>query len=112
MAWTWSSLKTFPLAHLCLAITFFLSGLCINLIQLILYVTINPFSDRLFKKINYYLHYSISARKFLLMEPESVIMAEPVNEVNRSNVLIAICVVFCMLTWYFKISISDGAVFM
>ncbi|XP_043213766.1 1-acyl-sn-glycerol-3-phosphate acyltransferase gamma-like isoform X1 [Amphibalanus amphitrite] len=68
MAWTWSSLKTLPLAHLCLAITFFLSGLCINLIQLILYVTINPFSDRLFKKINYYLHYSICSQLVFLAE--------------------------------------------
>lgn len=68
MAWTWSTLKTVPLAHLCLAITFFISGLFINLIQLILYVTINPFSDRLFKKINYYLHYSICAQLVFLAE--------------------------------------------
>ncbi|XP_037080534.1 1-acyl-sn-glycerol-3-phosphate acyltransferase gamma-like isoform X2 [Pollicipes pollicipes] len=68
MAWTLSSLKTLSLLQLCLAVTFFLSGLCINLIQLILYVTINPFSDRLFKKINYYLHYVICSELLFLAE--------------------------------------------
>ncbi|XP_061402383.1 LOW QUALITY PROTEIN: 1-acyl-sn-glycerol-3-phosphate acyltransferase delta-like [Musca vetustissima] len=47
------------LMHFCIAITFFTSGLIINFIQLILHFTLKPFNKWLFRRIMYYLCYSL-----------------------------------------------------
>ncbi|XP_068142175.1 1-acyl-sn-glycerol-3-phosphate acyltransferase gamma-like [Drosophila tropicalis] len=52
-------LKQLRLIHLCIAITFFTSGVCINLVQLLLHITVKPINERLFRKLMYYLCYSL-----------------------------------------------------
>lgn len=62
-------LKTFKrltVIHLMLAITFFTSGIIINIIQGIVYVGLKPFSKYLYRKINYYLCYSFYSRKLII----------------------------------------------
>lgn len=51
------------LMHFCIAITFFTSGLIINAIQLVLHLTLKPFNKWLFRRIMYYLCYSLYSRK-------------------------------------------------
>lgn len=58
-------LKQQRLIHFCIAITFFTSGLIINFIQLLLHLTLKPINVRLFRKIMYYLCYSLYSRKYL-----------------------------------------------
>ena len=50
--------------HLVLCVTFFIASLIINAIQMLLYVTIRPFSKKIYREINYYLLYSIMAREY------------------------------------------------
>ncbi|TMW49230.1 hypothetical protein DOY81_005685 [Sarcophaga bullata] len=52
-------LKQQRLIHFCIAITFFTSGLIINFIQMLLHLTLKPINIRLFRKIMYYLCYSL-----------------------------------------------------
>ncbi|XP_016977478.1 1-acyl-sn-glycerol-3-phosphate acyltransferase gamma [Drosophila rhopaloa] len=52
-------LKQLRLIHLCIALTFFTSGLCINFIQLLLHVFIKPINKRFFRKLMYYACYSM-----------------------------------------------------
>ncbi|KAH8364278.1 hypothetical protein KR084_005338, partial [Drosophila pseudotakahashii] len=52
-------LKQLRLIHLCIALTFFTSGLCINFIQLLMHVFIKPIDKRLFRKLMYYACYSL-----------------------------------------------------
>ncbi|XP_056635997.1 1-acyl-sn-glycerol-3-phosphate acyltransferase delta-like [Diorhabda carinulata] len=52
-------LKRSRLIHLCLAITFFTSGIIVNLVQCILYLCLRPFNKWLYRKINWYLCYTI-----------------------------------------------------
>lgn len=59
-----NKIKRSPVAHLMLAITFFVSGLVINLVQAVLYFGLRPFSKYLFRKINYYVEYSLYSRKY------------------------------------------------
>jgi len=47
---------------------FILSGLVINTIQLLLWITVKPFSRWLYRKINYYLLYLIWMQATLLMD--------------------------------------------
>lgn len=58
--------KQARVVHLCFAITFFTSGLIVNLIQCILYFTIRPFSKWMYRKINWYLCATLYSRKLLL----------------------------------------------
>ncbi|XP_017862635.1 PREDICTED: 1-acyl-sn-glycerol-3-phosphate acyltransferase gamma-like [Drosophila arizonae] len=55
---TLQELKKLRLIHLCIAITFFTSGLSINFLQLLLHICLKPFNKRLFRKLMYYLCYS------------------------------------------------------
>lgn len=58
--------------HLLLCVTFFISGVIINFIQFVLYVTLRPFNKSLYCQINYYLMYSLMSRElhtFLLLNP-------------------------------------------
>ena len=58
-----SRIKQSPIAHLIFAITFFVSGILINIIQGILFYTLRPISKYLYRKINYYLSFSINSRE-------------------------------------------------
>lgn len=62
------AIKCSSLVHLMLAITFFTSGLIINLFQCILYFGLRPFSKYLFRKISYYLCYSFYCQLVFLAE--------------------------------------------
>lgn len=57
-------LKQSPIAHLCFAMTFFTSGLIVNLVQAVFYVGLRPFNKTLYRKINYYLCYTLYSRKY------------------------------------------------
>ena len=51
--------------HLILCITFCVSSLLINAVQVLLYVTLRPLNRSLYRSINYYLIYGIMAREFV-----------------------------------------------
>lgn len=53
-----TQIKKSNIVHLCLAISFFTSGLIINIIQCILFYGLKPFNKRLYRRIGYYLCYS------------------------------------------------------
>ncbi|GLG93978.1 Putative lysophosphatidic acid acyltransferase lpaat [Gryllus bimaculatus] len=63
-----TQIKRSPVSRLMLAITFLVSGVIINLIQCILYFGVRPFSKFLFRKINYYLAYSLYCQLVFLAE--------------------------------------------
>ncbi|XP_063220016.1 1-acyl-sn-glycerol-3-phosphate acyltransferase gamma-like isoform X2 [Bacillus rossius redtenbacheri] len=61
-------LKQSSVTHLLLTVTFFVSGLIINLVQCALYLGVRPFSRYLFRKINYYVAYSLYCQLVFLAE--------------------------------------------
>ncbi|XP_066991804.2 1-acyl-sn-glycerol-3-phosphate acyltransferase gamma [Anabrus simplex] len=61
-------IKRSPVAHLLLAITFFVSGVIINLVQCVLYFCLRPCSRYLFRKINYYVAYSLYCQLVFMAE--------------------------------------------
>lgn len=63
-----TAVKRSSLIHLMFAITFFTSGLIINFFQCILYFGLRPFSRYLYRKINYYLCYSIYSQLVFMAE--------------------------------------------
>lgn len=65
-----SQIKRSNIVHLCLAITFFTSGLIINVIQCVLFYGLKPFNKRLYRKIGYYLCYSLNSREYCNFFPE------------------------------------------
>ncbi|XP_044742402.1 1-acyl-sn-glycerol-3-phosphate acyltransferase delta-like [Chrysoperla carnea] len=54
-----SKIKQSRILHLCVGITLIASGVIVNLIQVILYLTLFRFNKYLYRKINYYLCYTI-----------------------------------------------------
>jgi len=66
-------LKQLRLIHLCIALTFFTSGLCINFIQLLMHVFIKPIDKRLFRKLMYYACYSLYSRDYIPTELKKTI---------------------------------------
>ncbi|KAL5292893.1 AGPAT3.2 family protein [Megaselia abdita] len=52
-------IKHSRLSHLSIAITFFVSGLIINSIQLVLHLTLKRANKKLFRQVNWYLNYAI-----------------------------------------------------
>ncbi|XP_060518477.1 1-acyl-sn-glycerol-3-phosphate acyltransferase delta-like [Cylas formicarius] len=60
--------KRSRLLHLCLAITFFASGIIVNIIQAIFYFTLRPWNKHLYRKINYFLCYTIYAQVVFVAE--------------------------------------------
>ncbi|XP_045608732.1 1-acyl-sn-glycerol-3-phosphate acyltransferase delta isoform X2 [Procambarus clarkii] len=54
--------------HLLLCVTFFISGVIINAVQCLLYVTLRPFNKPLYCNINYYLMYSLMSQVLFLAE--------------------------------------------
>ncbi|VVC93487.1 unnamed protein product [Leptidea sinapis] len=61
-------LKQSTIVHLCFAISYFTSGLLLNLVQAILYFGLKPFNKALYRKINYYLSYSFSCQLVFMSE--------------------------------------------
>ncbi|KAL1491302.1 hypothetical protein ABEB36_011919 [Hypothenemus hampei] len=61
-------LKRSRLAHLCFAITFFTSGLIVNFVEALFYVGLRPFNKRLYRKINYYLCYTVYSQLVCVAE--------------------------------------------
>ncbi|XP_022914209.1 1-acyl-sn-glycerol-3-phosphate acyltransferase gamma-like [Onthophagus taurus] len=53
------TLKRSRLIQLCFAITFFTSGIIVNFVQCILYLTLHKINKRLYRKLNWYCCYSI-----------------------------------------------------
>lgn len=62
MSWVKRIKESTPI-HLCLAITFFTSGLVVNATQLVLFITVKPFNKTLYRSCMYYLCYSLYSRK-------------------------------------------------
>ncbi|CAG5099677.1 Similar to AGPAT3: 1-acyl-sn-glycerol-3-phosphate acyltransferase gamma (Homo sapiens) [Cotesia congregata] len=62
------SLKKSSFVHLLFAITFFTSGIIINILQSILYLGLKPFSKYYYRKINYYLCYSFYCQLVFMAE--------------------------------------------
>uniref|UniRef100_A0A034VZG0 1-acyl-sn-glycerol-3-phosphate acyltransferase gamma n=2 Tax=Bactrocera dorsalis TaxID=27457 RepID=A0A034VZG0_BACDO len=63
-----TEIKKLRLIHLCIAITFFISGLVINLVQLILHLTLKPYNVVLFRRIMFYLCYSLNSQLLFVAE--------------------------------------------
>lgn len=61
-------LKEFPLIHIFLCIQFIVFGLIINLIQLILFLVLSQINKSLYRRINYYLVYSIYSQLVFLVD--------------------------------------------
>ncbi|ENN81517.1 1-acyl-sn-glycerol-3-phosphate acyltransferase gamma [Dendroctonus ponderosae] len=61
-------LKSSRTAHLCFAMTFFSSGLILNLIQAVFYLGLRPFNKALYRKINWYLCYSLYSQLVCVAE--------------------------------------------
>ncbi|XP_066257043.1 1-acyl-sn-glycerol-3-phosphate acyltransferase delta-like [Euwallacea similis] len=61
-------LKKSRTAHLCFAMTFFSSGLIVNFIQAIFYIGLRPFNKVLYRKINYYLCYTLYCQLVFVAE--------------------------------------------
>lgn len=57
-----------PILLSCISISWIISSLIINLIQLLLYITIKPLNRRLFRLINYYITYSSWSQVIALSE--------------------------------------------
>ncbi|XP_055912231.1 1-acyl-sn-glycerol-3-phosphate acyltransferase gamma-like [Eupeodes corollae] len=56
------------LIHLCIAMTFFTSGLIINFIQLILHFCLKPFNTQLYRSLMYYLCFSLYSQLVFVAE--------------------------------------------
>lgn len=61
-------LKRSRTLHLCMAITFFTSGIIVNFIQALFYFGLRPFNKTLYRKINWYLCYSVYSQLVCLAE--------------------------------------------
>ncbi|XP_055607718.1 1-acyl-sn-glycerol-3-phosphate acyltransferase gamma-like [Uranotaenia lowii] len=61
-------IKQSTLVHLCMAISYFTSGLIINIAQCILYFGLKPFNKRLYRTLGYYLCYSFYSQLVFLAD--------------------------------------------
>lgn len=60
------AVKSSMLIHLCFAISYFTSGLTINILQALMFISVKPFSKRLYRKWIYYLCYSFHCRELFI----------------------------------------------
>lgn len=60
---SWAKQQVF--SHLCLAVTFVFTGLIVNLVQAIMFVLIKTWNATLFRRINYYVTYTLNSRKLI-----------------------------------------------
>lgn len=61
-------IKKSPVAHLMMTITFLMSGIIINFVQCILYYTLRPISKYVYRKINFYLNFSLYSQLVFMAE--------------------------------------------
>lgn len=66
MAGIVEKIKSSILIHLCFAISYFTSGLIINILQCLLFLFVKPFNKRLFRTLIYYLCYSFHCREYIV----------------------------------------------
>lgn len=71
-----AAIKRSKFSLICISITFFCSGLFINLLQLSILLVIRPFSKLWFNKIMYYLVFAINARKRYLDKVQNSICTD------------------------------------
>lgn len=63
-----SSIKSSPVTHLLFTLVFLVSGLTVNLLQFLFFITLWPLNKDLFRKINYYFSYIIYSELVFLSE--------------------------------------------
>lgn len=68
MSSVFAHIKRSPVSHLLLIITFFTSGVILNILSAILYYFVRPVSKYLFRKLNYYVCYSLYSQLVFLAE--------------------------------------------
>jgi len=51
-----------------MAIVFLTTGLLVDIVQAVLYLTIRPFDPTLYRKINFYVSYMLNSRKLLTID--------------------------------------------
>lgn len=61
-------IKSSILIHLCFAISYFTSGLVINILQCLLFIFVKPFDKKLFRTLIYYLCYSFHCQLVAIAE--------------------------------------------
>lgn len=61
-------LKQSTIVHLLFAISYFMSGLVLNVIQAVFYFGLRPFNKSLYRSINYYLSYSFYSQLVFMSE--------------------------------------------
>jgi len=62
------NLKEIAIFHVFFCVTFIVSGLAVNLVQFILYVALRQINPQLFRKLNYYLVYTIYGQLLFLID--------------------------------------------
>lgn len=55
--------KRSRVVHLFFAVAFFTSGLIINFLQFLAFITVKPFSKRMYRTLMYYICYMLNSRK-------------------------------------------------
>ena len=76
MAGLIEKLQSSILVHLCLGISYFTSGLVINVLQCLIFIFVKPFSKRLFRTLIYYLCYSFHCRKYFSSVYKKILLSE------------------------------------
>lgn len=63
-----SKIKEFALLHVFFCVTFIVSGLFVNLLQLVLFILLSRINRTLYRKLNYYLVYTVYAQLLFLAD--------------------------------------------
>lgn len=56
--------KRLRIVHLFFAAAFFTSGLIINLLQFLAFITVKPFSKKMYRTLMYYICFYLNSRKY------------------------------------------------
>lgn len=56
--------KRSRIVHLFFAVAFFTSGLIINFLQFLAFITVKPFSKTMYRTLMYYICYFLNSRKY------------------------------------------------
>lgn len=97
------NLKKSSLVHLFLGLSFFISGLSINLVQLILYYTLAFKDIHLFRRINYYLTYSSWSQIVALAQWWANVELTIYYPDEKASTLATDCSVMCLMNHSFEI---------
>lgn len=57
--------KRSRIVHLFFAVAFFTSGLIINFLQFLAFITVKPFSKKMYRTLMYYICYFLNSREYL-----------------------------------------------